>query len=1440
MNWEYVHSVWALVRCPRKLKLGAQTLCTALLLLAATTSPARANCPAAPIADPDDMAISFLAANGVQAASASLLTSTIKEGTVVYDDANDVLKLCDGNNWIEVGSGSGTDTLASLSCAAGEIAKFNGTAWACADEGGGSYSSKGFSVASSTTSIPSGTATKVTFSGSPTNDFGSGWTGNTFTVPAGEDGWYAITGSIYLPAASAHAVAYLRVNGSNVAISRDNYAGGVIQYLSVAAVAKLDTGDTVELFGYQSSGGAVSLTGANFSLAKLGGGSDTLANLSCATNEIPKWNGTAWACATDGGGSGGSSGLEYFAGNTLLVGGITYHNITPTNDYAVSVPAGTKAVKLSVYYYHGHNGTNTHGYLSFLAYQKGQTGADKKVAYWSQHFNDYANTDIAHLDIPWDDSLDDEVTIEVTGSYNTNAANTYSIYLAGYVVGGGSGNDTLAGLSCASGEIPKWNGSAWACAADGGGSGAEGFIDGMTTDAQPSGNLTSACPAYVDVPSASKSITIPEDGNALINFSQVFYMSAGGGGVNYRFCADSTCTSGLSYFSNEASSHKTAAGTWVLPLTAGAYSGKLQYCKTAGTTVHTNASGSVSWSISMPGGGSGGGGSAATTMVSGWPDAIICTNGSATEILFNNWTDGTLRTYASPYDGSGARRYIRFNVSGQTYNAHQDLAAWDCVMGTKSIAQLYSEGRAFNFIGDGSSQWTDVSGGINYAGGKVGIGTTTPEASLVTVDTAVGTPRGIVASQYNTGVQGALFIGKKARGAPGSEAGVEANDYLVALQGMGHNGSAFSNPQSVVTSRASELWTTTSNATMLGLWTTPSTSIVAQERLRIDSTGSVSIGSSADANASSLLELTSTTRGFLPPRMSTTDRDNIASPAEGLVVYNTTTKSLDLRVASSWLSFGGSMTGSTMISGWPDALVCTSAGDTDIMIITEKNADYVTYEIAGDDNVAAFDVASGAWDSDNDSNMAGYDCLNQTIAQLYAAGKAFNFVGGSSAAADGSAGQIQFNEGGNLKADAALHWDNTNKRLGIGTATPQRPLHVQVNAAGSPTMIALENLDTSGSTAVISHRIATTGVGASTFVEATGIQMKTVEHDHATRASQLSFWTAANGVYNNRMIIDGSGNVGIGTTSPGQKLHVSGTGGDTYVRVDTASSAHAAGIHLTAGAISNYGSILVHRASDNGLLLLNSENGPVILGVNETEMMRISSTGNVGIGTTSPTQRLEVRDGGIALSSEEASVTLAFKPEDQSSTYVNTADERRMQLTTTGMNGSVFGYKFSWRNADGSARTDALSMHKDGLIGIGMNSPSYKLDVNGTVRATTYLYASDRRLKTDIKTTSGLDLVSRMHGVSFRWKDTGKAATGVIAQEIEKVLPNAVSTDKAGSKSVDYPQLIGPLIEAIKELKADNDNLRAELKAANDNHEVELDELRAEIEAIKGLTSEAR
>jgi hypothetical protein len=90
--------------------------------------------------------------------------------------------------------------------------------------------------------------------------------------------------------------------------------------------------------------------------------------------------------------------------------------------------------------------------------------------------------------------------------------------------------------------------------------------------------------------------------------------------------------------------------------------------------------------------------------------------------------------------------------------------------------------------------------------------------------------------------------------------------------------------------------------------------------------------------------------------------------------------------------------------------------------------------------------------------------------------------------------------------------------------------------------------------------------------------------------------------------------------------------------------------------------------------------------------------------------------------------------------------------------------------------------------------------VTGQLSATNFNSTSDVKKKTNVKTIEGaLDLVMSMRGVEFNWIDTGLPGIGVIAQEVESVIPQIVSTDANGDKSVAYGNIIGILIEAIKQ-----------------------------------------
>jgi flagellar biogenesis protein FliO len=96
---------------------------------------------------------------------------------------------------------------------------------------------------------------------------------------------------------------------------------------------------------------------------------------------------------------------------------------------------------------------------------------------------------------------------------------------------------------------------------------------------------------------------------------------------------------------------------------------------------------------------------------------------------------------------------------------------------------------------------------------------------------------------------------------------------------------------------------------------------------------------------------------------------------------------------------------------------------------------------------------------------------------------------------------------------------------------------------------------------------------------------------------------------------------------------------------------------------------------------------------------------------------------------------------------------------------------------------------------------------NGTLFVTNYNTSSDKNLKDDIITiTDGLTTVDKLRGVSFKWKNSGEKSYGIIAQELEEILPDLVS-NAGGHKSVNYNALIGFLIEAVKELSDRVDEL---------------------------------
>jgi len=100
----------------------------------------------------------------------------------------------------------------------------------------------------------------------------------------------------------------------------------------------------------------------------------------------------------------------------------------------------------------------------------------------------------------------------------------------------------------------------------------------------------------------------------------------------------------------------------------------------------------------------------------------------------------------------------------------------------------------------------------------------------------------------------------------------------------------------------------------------------------------------------------------------------------------------------------------------------------------------------------------------------------------------------------------------------------------------------------------------------------------------------------------------------------------------------------------------------------------------------------------------------------------------------------------------------------------------------------------------------------GTLSATVMTSTSDENLKENIvEISNALNTVMRLKGVEYNWKDTGEKGMGLIAQDVEKIIPYLISENENG-KSVMYQNMIGLLVQAIKELKQEIDRLKGDNK----------------------------
>ncbi|MDD5291874.1 MAG: tail fiber domain-containing protein, partial [Candidatus Omnitrophica bacterium] len=360
------------------------------------------------------------------------------------------------------------------------------------------------------------------------------------------------------------------------------------------------------------------------------------------------------------------------------------------------------------------------------------------------------------------------------------------------------------------------------------------------------------------------------------------------------------------------------------------------------------------------------------------------------------------------------------------------------------------------------------------------------------------------------------------------------------------------------------------------------------------------------------------------------------------------------------------------------------------------------------------------------------------------------------------------------------------------------------------------------------------------------------------------------------------GNVGIGTTNPGAKLDILNAGG-YELQFNGASGAN----------------IYQSTANQDMYFLTASGTGKLQFGTNGTNgRMVLDSNGNVGIGTTSPSAKLDVEtsSGGAATigsSGNSASAdyavamgynTTASGSDSTAMGYDTTASglhSTAMGISTTasgfsstamnynttasGSGSTAMGYNTtaesyagfaigrfnagggtasSWVVTDplfeigigtsSSAKANALTVLKNGNVGIGTTNPVVKLDVDGDIAGDlistggSYVgyiastgagaykltrYSSSRRYKENITDFNlGMDVVKKMRPVEFNWKSTGDRDFGFIAEEAEDINPLLVTKINGEIESFKYMAYTAVLTNAIQEQQKKIEELEKRLE----------------------------
>jgi hypothetical protein len=288
----------------------------------------------------------------------------------------------------------------------------------------------------------------------------------------------------------------------------------------------------------------------------------------------------------------------------------------------------------------------------------------------------------------------------------------------------------------------------------------------------------------------------------------------------------------------------------------------------------------------------------------------------------------------------------------------------------------------------------------------------------------------------------------------------------------------------------------------------------------------------------------------------------------------------------------------------------------------------------------------------------------------------------------------------------------------------------------------------------------------------------------------------------NSIFVDSTGRVGFRTGTPVLDLHVA-TGNTPAHRFEQTSGGGFAAQTWDIGA--NEANFFVRDVTGGSRLPFRIRPGA------PTSSIDISASGNVGIGTASPTQKLQVNAGAVFVTQAAGSDYLIF---DHAG--VNTW---RTRITTDNASSYIIG-----NDIGGTFSSKVLTLAQSGNVGIGTTAPDLKLSVSGdadkSVGGGSWQFFSDERLK-NIKGrfNSGLKAVMQLQPIRFEYKRDNALGlqseieqVGFGAQALQKIIPEAVTKNANGYLMVNNDPILWTMLNAIKEQQKEIVELKGQIR----------------------------